>query len=1074
MATLQGLLKKFKEKASDIGDDLFQKVFTSQPAQTAANIQREVAEPFLRGVSPIQAEKLPVIGNNFGTPSTSNTSKLFTGLGLATSFALPGLAQAKITRAPRLASLIAKSPRVKRALTFGSQAARFPQQDVDNLRELVANRAGAFAGGTTFGAIPFRPLFKINPLAAKSGQKVLQKPELARRGLGAVTSGVIGEATRQGVKRELDSGELLASGALAAPFAVFGGARSIRGPQTSKLGKSLLEKGGKEITRRISSVADPVEDATRVLAKQKQLVKQSRQTVQSRLPQNRTGQNSQVPAKTFDDIIGSSGTNVKEKVGLHDFIRTPDRVLEKIGLKKESEFLKQKYSDYLTDLPKEIDRVTAWSKRVSPQSNQRIYKFLDGQDVKLNKNELKVANEIRAYLLDWADKLKLPKDRRITNYITRIFERDFIEKEFDDDVAKIIRDKVPGSVYDPFLQRRLGKLGYVEDTWRALDAYVKRATRKFHMDQALEPIKKKADTLELSQYNYVKNLMDRVNLRPTSIDTSIDNTIKQAIGYRFGARPFTSLTRSARQMVYRATLGINPGTALKNLTQGANTYAKLGEKYTTIGYLKTAKMLATGDDELTRVGVLRDNFIQDRALSATRKFWQNFDRGLFFFFETAEKINRGAAYYGAKSRALSRGKSEKEAIAAGIKMARDTQFTFGSVDTPAVLSGDLQKTFGQFQSFSIKQAEFLSEMVQNKEFLGLFRWSAASLALVSTVGKLIGMEPKDLVPSIRLGVPPTLQLPQEIFRAATNQPDRYGNERDLLRKAKDIGKAGLLFLPGSTQAKKTIGGLKTSIEGFSDSPSGAIRTPVSTSLRSKIQGAIFGESSLPEVKEFFNEERNILGTSQSQLLRDNFEQRFELYQQILDDREVSRIEKEIRDRIKTEGGTGETDEKFFYKDGDKTKSVLKNRDITPPKLSGKAELDKRKIDEYNRVLNAKLNDIDVLHQNGLLSDEQAENQIIEILALKEALKAKKSGKKKSSKGRKPKKIALSAPKKVKFTPIAAPKFNFTIPKGIGIKTQNIRRPDLTPPKLIIKSAEATKSRAPVRKIRQPKLTFRLG
>jgi len=280
-----------------------------------------------------------------------------------------------------------------------------------------------------------------------------------------------------------------------------------------------------------------------------------------------------IPPEDADKVIRA----VDKKVNLLDWLRTPDRVLRKIGLGEEADLLRKKYDDYLQELPVEIDKITGWFNRVKdiPDSEKRIFKYLDGQKIELSDVELNVAGEIKTYLSEWADKLKLPEDKRIANYITHIFEKDFIQKEFDPELAKIIADKIPGSVYDPFLQKRLGKLGFKENVWEALDAYVKRGTRKYNMDQALEVISRKSDALDLESWNYVKKLIDKVNLRPADVDNYMDNLIKQSpLGYKFGVRPTALLSRRFRQMTYRGTLGGNIGSALKNLTQGVNTYAK--------------------------------------------------------------------------------------------------------------------------------------------------------------------------------------------------------------------------------------------------------------------------------------------------------------------------------------------------------------------------------------------------------------------------------------------------------------------------------------------------------------------
>src|SRR3990167_4971026 len=280
---------------------------------------------------------------------------------------------------------------------------------------------------------------------------------------------------------------------------VQGGGWNIK-PNTPQVTKGSLPQQTGEATAglkpsaisKLEGLAKPQISVPRIVKKQvsqgENIVQKAEKVRQEALQSGKITQD--VPS--LPDIVRSWDIDVKSKVGIFDYLRTPDRVLKKIGLEKEINLLRTQYDKYLKKLPVEINKITDWSKRVSPQSNQRIFQYLDGKPVQLDQNELKVAGEIKDYLSEWATKLKLPADKRISHYITHIFEKDFIKKEFDPDFAKLIQNKVPGSVYDPFLEQRLGKLGFVEDTWRALDAYVKRATRKYNIDVALEPIKKRA------------------------------------------------------------------------------------------------------------------------------------------------------------------------------------------------------------------------------------------------------------------------------------------------------------------------------------------------------------------------------------------------------------------------------------------------------------------------------------------------------------------------------------------------------------------------------------------------------
>ena len=284
------------------------------------------------------------------------------------------------------------------------------------------------------------------------------------------------------------------------------------------------------------------------------------------LTAERMADESNINVPRLPELVNKIPTPVKAKVNLLDYIRTPDRVLKKIGLEKEAELIRKKYEDYIRELPINIEKISEWSKQVSKESNERIFKYLDGQAITLRPEEKKVAEEIKTWLAEWADRLNLPEDNRISYYITHIFDRELIAKEFDEDLAKILSTKIAGEVYDPFLQKRLGALGYKQDTWKALDAYVKRATRKVHMDEALEKVKEKAQGFEESQWNYMKKYIDGVNMRPTDMDNLIDNGVKTIVGYKFGQRPTTFVLGALRRNTYRAMLGLNVGSALINLS----------------------------------------------------------------------------------------------------------------------------------------------------------------------------------------------------------------------------------------------------------------------------------------------------------------------------------------------------------------------------------------------------------------------------------------------------------------------------------------------------------------------------
>jgi hypothetical protein len=281
-----------------------------------------------------------------------------------------------------------------------------------------------------------------------------------------------------------------------------------------------------------------------------------------------------------------------------------------------------------------------------------------------------------------------------------------------------------------------------------------------------------------------------------------------------------------------------------------NTYAKLGEKYTAIGYMQFVK---NGAAELRAENILGQDIVQDRVLSSTKKTLEKIDEGLFYMFETVEKINRGAAYYGAKQKALDSGKTVAEAVEYAKEVVRKTQFQFGSIDSPVLLQGDIAKTLVQLQTFSIKQAEFLAEMVKNKEFAGLFRFAIGSMVMLYTIGQLLGMEWKDLLPSFRFDAPPTLKLPREILRAIFSDKGANGYPATFSDKAADMGNSLIPYIPAGSQIKKTYQGLNAVSEGQDTTKTGKTRYTIPQTTGKYIRAGLFGKYTLPEAKQYFED-----------------------------------------------------------------------------------------------------------------------------------------------------------------------------------------------------------------------------
>lgn len=513
------------------------------------------------------------------------------------------------------------------------------------------------------------------------------------------------------------------------------------------------------------------------------------------------------------------------KVSILDKFATPERTMKRVGLGDEVVGLRRAETKAQTTLPAELRKVEAWKKQAERVGDKdtplRIFQHLDGDKaVKLAPEEQKIANEIKAYYKQWADRLGIPEEGRITDYVTHIFEKGEDFGEFPAEVAKMIRGKVAKSVFNPFQLSRSGKqTGLVRNPFLALEAYVKRANRKIYMDPALERfergVRQRVDDVDM--LDHIEKFISGVNYRPTSLDKKFDNTVKQVLGSYAPNRPTAAVTRRFRKLVYWATIALNPKTALKNLTQGVNTYSQLGERYTLEGYLRMAADLKNIGDasELRKVGVLDNQFVEmsSKGVSLKRKALNLAEDVGFSLFNFAERINRGAAYFGAKQRALNKGLSEEKAIEAGLDMARKTQFTFGAVDTPVGMQGDFAKTFLQFQSFNIKQLEFLSDLLSApkkaldekglkeaaKQTLPIVRFLGATTIMLATVGDILGIKNwRDVLPAPDVTGTPAADIATSGFKSV------FGNDFERDKAKEDFGESLRVLIPGKVAADRLV------------------------------------------------------------------------------------------------------------------------------------------------------------------------------------------------------------------------------------------------------------------------------
>lgn len=385
----------------------------------------------------------------------------------------------------------------------------------------------------------------------------------------------------------------------------------------------------------------------------------------------------------------------------------------------------------------------------------------------------------------------------------------------------------------------------------ALEAYTYQGAKKLYLEKPMQKMAKLVDRLPEQAANYVDDFLRAYAGRPTKVEKIIEDNVFAALPNSWknilGPRPLREVERVATTQVYRGLLGMNFTAALRNLTQGINTFSKLGAKYTALGY---RHLLSDGAEELKRNHVLDDIIIAQYRNAGFRAKLRALDKALFALFELSERINRGAAYYGAKQMFLDKGLPEKEAIEAAKRVVRDTQFAYGKLHSPLIFQQPGMRSVFQLSTFPLKQAEFVGGMLRHKEWRALARYIISSLVTVwgskKILGGIINLDyPDVLFKNLLPGLGP---IPTAVV-ALHEAKGARGNERKYL--IKKVGRqVAKMSIPAGGQISKSYIGLKAWKEGESKTATGKRRFLVKKSRANLIRAAIGGQWTFPEARAY--------------------------------------------------------------------------------------------------------------------------------------------------------------------------------------------------------------------------------
>ncbi len=447
------------------------------------------------------------------------------------------------------------------------------------------------------------------------------------------------------------------------------------------------------------------------------------------------------------------------------FAGSEEAYMKTVRLAQETNPRQMKIEELAPDVKAKYDTLTADLQKVrggkkldelSPTERADYYEIRQKQRDFLHEEFLKSLpdNERQAY-----DLLK----RQIKNYLPHILDPEILLTDFKQEAARIserlktatdpgtiTKDKqrireleeaiiklqngqlvtyesLPRNVRFKFFETRKDKAGYSFDAVKAYQAYLNGIARKIFDEPAVRHAADLYGDLDPSLKDYTKwHLRRFMGWDRTKLDP---------------------LAGAIASFQWIRTLGFNPRSAITNLTQRLNTVAELPLKYSIIGermaFTKEGKALFDKTGIAKEVPHVLMEGAGPESLERIRTI-------AGYMFNKVELGNRKHAFLTAYSYIKDKtpGISESAAIDYATGIVHKTQFRYGRVGMPKIMTSPAGRVGLQFWSYPIKQIELMSEWARH-EPLKLIKFLAIAEGTGYTLKEFLDT---DLSNAIGIGV----------------------------------------------------------------------------------------------------------------------------------------------------------------------------------------------------------------------------------------------------------------------------------------------------------------------------------
>ena len=342
---------------------------------------------------------------------------------------------------------------------------------------------------------------------------------------------------------------------------------------------------------------------------------------------------------------------------------------------------------------------------------------------------------------DWANRLNIPQERRIKDYIPHIFDeaaKEAQDSPVDASFSMLFSKNIKDKVKMPFLEKRLGKeLGLVKDPFLAAQAYQNVALRKFYYEPILQKLKLVSEHETTPEFarNYLKDYSRRMTGEPALIDREANKFLidvakeirnipgagkvgESLAGFLERGNATGMAAYNLTSALYVMWLGFKPTTAIRNLSQHGLIIAEVDS---ILDFAEGIRLRFTSEgraaiDESLVWRSRRGAFVESIDSSMASRWTDTVRESALFLFRKADEQNVKDAFLSgyAEAKRLFPEQDRQVWIDRGDEVAADTQYLYTKMNSLAISQSGPGKVGAMLTTWGINWLELMNKFARGR------------------------------------------------------------------------------------------------------------------------------------------------------------------------------------------------------------------------------------------------------------------------------------------------------------------------------------------------------------------------